>query len=109
MYLGRIVEIGRTRDIIQNPAHPYTRALLSAVPEADPYVTKKKEPMKLRSDNIPSLNDIPAGCAFHPRCPFYVPGTCDTIVPPLSSIAQFGQMVACEPLRLRGELKLYET
>ncbi|MCI0714625.1 MAG: ATP-binding cassette domain-containing protein [Chloroflexi bacterium] len=109
MYLGRIVEIGRTQDIIQNPAHPYTRALLSAVPEADPYVTKKKEPMKLRSDNIPSLNNIPSGCAFNPRCPFYMPGTCDTVVPALSNVSQFGQKVACEPLRLRGELRLYET
>lgn len=109
MYLGRIVEVGRTQDIIQNPGHPYTKALLSAVPEADPYVTQKKQPMKLRSDNIPSLNNIPAGCAFHPRCPFYMPGTCDTLVPQLNDTQQYGQMIACEPLRLHGELKHYET
>jgi oligopeptide/dipeptide ABC transporter ATP-binding protein len=109
MYLGRIVEVGRTQDIIQNPGHPYTKALLSAVPEADPYITQKKQPMKLRSDNIPSLNDIPAGCAFHPRCPFYMPDTCDTQVPQLSKVQQYGQVIACEPLRLYGELKRYET
>lgn len=109
MYLGRIVEIGQTQDIIQNPAHPYTKALLSAVPEADPVTTKRKQPMQLRSENIPSLNNVPPGCAFHPRCPFFEPGMCDTIVPPLSNVPAYDQQVACEPLRRHGELHLYET
>ncbi|MFP4322841.1 MAG: ABC transporter ATP-binding protein [Anaerolineales bacterium] len=109
MYLGRIVEIGQTQGIVQNPAHPYTRALLSAVPEADPDVTKRKQPMQLRSDSIPSLSAIPAGCAFHPRCPFYVPHLCDTQVPELAQTAHFNQLVACEPLRQYGEVTLYES
>jgi oligopeptide/dipeptide ABC transporter ATP-binding protein len=109
MYLGRIVEIGRTPDITQNPAHPYTKALLSAVPEADPDITQRKQPMRLRSESIPSLSNIPAGCAFHPRCPFYVPGGCDENVPLLADIAAYQQQVACEPLRLQGELVQYEA
>lgn len=109
MYLGRIVEIGQTQDVVQNPAHPYTRALLSAVPEADPDITKRKQPMRLRSDSIPSLNAIPAGCAFHPRCPFYERYLCDLNVPELAQTRRFNQRVACEPLRQRGEVTLYES
>ncbi len=109
MYLGRIVEIGQTPDIIQRPAHPYTRALLSAVPEADPDITQRKQPMKLRSDSIPSLSDIPLGCAFHPRCPFYKPGICDTEVPVLEHSPGYAQHVACEHLRVEGELVPYEA
>jgi oligopeptide/dipeptide ABC transporter ATP-binding protein len=105
MYLGRVVEIGPTPDVIGNPQHPYTRALLSAVPEADPDVTRHKEPMKLRSDEIPSLTAIPPGCAFHPRCPFFEPGLCDTVVPPLEpSPLSPSQQVACLPLTQRGGL-----
>jgi oligopeptide/dipeptide ABC transporter ATP-binding protein len=106
MYLGRIVEIGATPDVIANPAHPYTRALLAAVPEADPLTMRKKEPMKLRSDEIPSLNAIPSGCAFHPRCPFFEPGLCDAKIPSLGFAEGFQQSVACLPLQ-HGELKLY--
>jgi len=109
MYLGRIVEIGNTQEVIQNPAHPYTRALLSAVPEADPNITQRKQPMRLRSDSIPSLTAIPKGCAFHPRCPFYVPGMCDYEVPILDHAPDFAQLVACEPLRHYDELRTYET
>jgi oligopeptide/dipeptide ABC transporter ATP-binding protein len=98
MYLGRIVEIGRTPDVIANPAHPYTRALLAAVPEADPEVTRAKEEMELRSDSIPSLTDIPPGCAFNPRCPFFKPGVCDADVPMLSNAEGFNQRIACTPL-----------
>jgi peptide/nickel transport system ATP-binding protein len=108
MYLGRIVEIGRTPDVIDHPAHPYTRALLAAVPEADPDITRRKQPMKLRSDDIPRLTDIPPGCAFHPRCPFYAPGQCDAEVPRLALAAGFGQQVACTPLTQQGELRLFE-
>jgi len=98
MYLGRIVEIGPTPDVIANPAHPYTRALISAIPEADPEVTRNKKRMILRSEDIPRLTDIPPGCAFHPRCPFFVPGLCDARVPPLESADGFAQSVACLPL-----------
>ncbi len=103
MYLGRIVEIGRTPDVIMNPAHPYTRALLAAVPEADPELTRHKHAMALRSDEIPRLTAIPPGCAFHPRCPFFQPGVCDHTVPPLAAAPGFDQAVACIPVQ-RGAL-----
>ena len=109
MYLGRIVEIGRTPDIIRNPAHPYTKALLSAVPEADPTFTRQKQVMQLRSDAIPSLLNVPTGCAFHPRCPFYQEGVCDEQIPVLISPEGYEQRVACTPLTQRGELVLYES
>lgn len=109
MYLGRIVEIGRTQDVIANPAHPYTRALLSAVPEADPNITRRKQPMQLRSEDIPSLTAIPSGCAFHPRCPFYQPGICDTDVPALTSPPDYRQEIACTPLTQEGRLLTYES
>jgi peptide/nickel transport system ATP-binding protein len=99
MYLGRIVELGRTPDVIAHPAHPYTRALLAAVPEADPDLTRSKRVLQLRSEDIPRLTDIPPGCSFHPRCPFYVPGLCDTRVPPLADTPGFTQMAACLPLQ----------
>ena len=102
MYLGRIVEIGRTQDVIAHPQHPYTRALLAAVPEADPDLTRHKHLLRLRSDDIPRLTDIPPGCAFHPRCPFFVPGLCDQAVPHLETVPNAGQQVACLPLQ-RGE------
>lgn len=107
MYLGRIVEIGPTTDIIANPAHPYTRALISAIPEADPEITRHKERMVLRSEDIPSLTRIPRGCAFHPRCPFFVPGVCDTKVPTLERVDGGSQLVACTPLTQGQALRAY--
>ncbi len=106
MYLGRIVEIGRTQDVIMHPAHPYTRALLSAVPEADPEITRHKTPLRLRSDDIPRLTDIPPGCAFHPRCPFHQPGVCDQDVPRLADVPGFGQQVACARLAAGDVLRV---
>jgi peptide/nickel transport system ATP-binding protein len=94
MYLGRVVEEGPTARVIKNPRHPYTQALLSAVPEADPNITRRKQPIELRSADIPSLLALPSGCTFHPRCPYFVPGQCDTAVPPLISVAG-GGLVAC--------------
>lgn len=107
MYLGRIVEIGPTPDIIESPAHPYTKALVAAVPEADPERTRRKRPLDLRSDEIPKLTAIPPGCAFHPRCIFYVPGLCDTEIPALETPAEGRQLVACTPLTREGRLTLY--
>ena len=66
MYLGRIVEFGKTEEIFNNPKHPYTKALLSAVPQVDPNTGKKK--IHLTGD-IPSPINPPSGCHFHPRCP----------------------------------------
>jgi peptide/nickel transport system ATP-binding protein len=94
MYLGRIIEMGPTQQVIGDPQHPYTRALLGAIPEADPDVTRTKERMQLRSLDIPSLFNVPAGCSFHPRCPFFEEGLCDTLVPPLYDVKP-NQRSAC--------------
>jgi peptide/nickel transport system ATP-binding protein len=94
MYLGRIVEIGPTPQLIGNPQHPYTKALLSAVPEADPHITRTKERMMLRSPDIPSLLNLPSGCTFHPRCPLFEQGLCDVLVPELYTLGD-SQRAAC--------------
>lgn len=84
MYLGRVVEFGSTPDVINNPQHPYTKALLDAVPEPDPDLTiAKKAAGGLRSAEIPSLRALPSGCTFHPRCPLFEEGTCNTARPEL--------------------------
>lgn len=79
MYLGKIVEIGDTNAIFENPQHPYTKALLSAIPVPDP--RKKANRIFLRGD-VPSPIDPPTGCRFHTRCPFAT-DLCRTDVPVL--------------------------
>jgi oligopeptide/dipeptide ABC transporter ATP-binding protein len=66
MYLGRVVEIGPTAEIFANPRHPYTKALLKAIPEPDP---EKQLPRDLLRGEIPDAANPPLGCSFHPRCP----------------------------------------
>jgi len=70
MYLGSIVEIGDTEEVIQNPIHPYTKTLLMSVPVPDPKIAKERGLPPLRSMEIPSLVDLPPGCKFHTRCPY---------------------------------------
>ncbi len=94
MYLGRIVEFGPTPQVVGNPGHPYTRALLGAVPEADPILTRSKERITLQNQNIPSLLNLPPACTFHPRCPLFSAGLCDTIEPALLEYDAH-QIVAC--------------
>lgn len=77
MYLGEIVEIGLTEEIFSNPKHPYTKALLSAVPELNP--ADEKERIRLTGE-LPSPENIPQGCKFHTRCP-YVMDVCKTTHP----------------------------
>jgi peptide/nickel transport system ATP-binding protein len=83
MYVGRMVELGLASDLVANPQHPYTRALLSAIPEADPELTRTKTRVELRSLEIPSLLKLPTGCTFHPRCPHFETGICEVSVPQL--------------------------
>jgi peptide/nickel transport system ATP-binding protein len=94
MYVGKLVEYGRTPQVIGDPLHPYTRALLAAIPEADPDLTRAKAKLQLRSLDIPNLLSLPTGCVFHPRCPYFVPGTCDVVSPPLLDVGE-RRLVAC--------------
>jgi oligopeptide/dipeptide ABC transporter ATP-binding protein len=75
MYLGRIVEEGPAHDLIHNPQHPYTRALLSVVPKRDP--RQRENPQILRGET-PNPVHIPRGCRFHPRCPMAIPACEET-------------------------------
>jgi len=67
MYLGKIVEMGDSDDVIDNPLHPYTKALVSAIPEPDPENRKKLRKVPIKGE-VPSAVSIPSGCRFHPRC-----------------------------------------
>ncbi len=104
MYLGRMVEQGPTPRLITDARHPYTQALLAAVPEADPELARHKRQIELRGAEIPSLLHLPPGCTFHPRCPYIVEGQCDVQVPPLESIREGGS-VAC-PVRKNESIQL---
>ena len=94
MYVGKLIEYGRTPQIIGRSLHPYTRALAAAIPEADPDLTRSKKKLHLRSLDIPNLTNLPSGCVFHPRCTFWEQGLCDTQVPPLVDVGN-GREVAC--------------
>jgi oligopeptide/dipeptide ABC transporter ATP-binding protein len=69
MYLGRIVEHGPADEVVAHPQHPYTKALLSVVPGADP---RQRKRLQILSGETPDAVRIPAGCRFHPRCPLAV-------------------------------------
>src|ERR1700754_4351447 len=90
MYLGRIVELARASDLYRNPQHPYTKALLSAVPVANPKA--KRDRIRLKGD-VPSPMNPPKGCHFHTRCPIAEP-RCREEVPPLKDEGA-GHWVAC--------------
>jgi len=90
MYLGRIVETAPARTLIRDPKHPYTQALISAVPEVDP--DSKRQRILLPGD-VPSPIHPPAGCPFHPRCPVAA-ARCRTEVPVLREVAP-GHWAAC--------------
>ncbi|HVZ63029.1 MAG TPA: oligopeptide/dipeptide ABC transporter ATP-binding protein [Lacunisphaera sp.] len=92
MYLGKIVELGPAADVIERPAHPYTRALVSAIPRPDPSTERGRQRIVLPGDP-PSPLRPPAGCAFHPRCP-HVREKCKAAVPPLLP-AGAGREAAC--------------
>lgn len=90
MYLGRIVELAPAKAIYDEPRHPYTEALLSAIPQIRPEHRRKR--VSLRGD-VPSPLNPPAGCPFHPRCP-YAQDRCSVDIPPLVEVAP-GHQVAC--------------
>jgi peptide/nickel transport system ATP-binding protein len=82
MYLGKIVEMADGRALYDRPLHPYSGALLSAVPIPNPTVARARRSVVLEGD-VPSPINPPAACRFHPRCPRFAAGTCDTVEPPL--------------------------
>jgi oligopeptide/dipeptide ABC transporter ATP-binding protein len=90
MYLGRIVELARDKELYSSPVHPYTVALLSAIPVPDPNITKKR--IILEGD-VPSPMRPPPGCHFHTRCP-RKKKECETTIPKLTEIGD-GHSVAC--------------
>ncbi|MDH3295352.1 MAG: ABC transporter ATP-binding protein [Acidimicrobiia bacterium] len=90
MYVGRIMEKGATDDLFAGPVHPYTEALLSAVPSVDG-VAKERIPL---TGDIPTPADPPPGCVFHTRCQYHMPGTCDVEQPPAIEIGP-GHTIVC--------------
>ena len=92
MYLGKIVELGPAEQVIDNPQHPYTKALIAAVPEPDPKNRFKIRELPITGE-VPSAAEIPPGCRFHPRCP-YAMDVCRREEPPLVEVEP-GHYVAC--------------
>ena len=93
MYLGKVVEIASRDLLYSEPKHPYTGALLSAVPIANPELGRARTPIVLEGD-VPSPVNPPSACNFHPRCPRFVEGHCDVEEPPLYSFGN-GHVAAC--------------
>jgi peptide/nickel transport system ATP-binding protein len=108
MYLGWIVEVSPAAELYENPLHPYTISLLSAVPIPDPVVERSRESILLAGD-LPSPANPPKACRFHTRCPYVQPRRCREEVPPLRTLAS-GHEVAChwaEDIR-DGRIKPHE-
>ena len=91
MYLGDIVEYGDTEDVIADPKHPYTQALLDAVPVPDPHGGRNRSRIE---GQIPSPENSPSGCKFHPRCPEYIGDVCATTDPDMREPGP-NQQVTC--------------
>jgi peptide/nickel transport system ATP-binding protein len=103
MYVGRMVELAATDELFANPQHPYTEALLSAVPQPDPRLRSKKQRIVLQGD-VPDPANPPSGCYFHPRCRYSDGSRCVNETPALREITP-DHYAAChysEKLTLRG-------
>ena len=98
MYLGRVVERGTVRQVLKTPKHPYTQALLASLPGG---AKTRGARLPAIQGSVPSLNAIPPGCPFHPRCPRAVAGRCDVGGRPAPRTFDAGHEAAC--LRL-GEV-----
>ncbi|HBE26237.1 MAG TPA: peptide ABC transporter substrate-binding protein [Ktedonobacter sp.] len=92
MYLGRVVELSKSEDMYEMPLHPYTQALLSAIPVPDPDIEAKRKRIILEGD-VPSPVNPPSGCNFHPRC-WKAQAICREIIPPLEE-KQYNHYAAC--------------
>jgi len=107
LYAGRVCESASTRTIFYNPLHPYTRALLEAVPS----LALKRDKLKVIPGAIPNLIEPPSGCRFHPRCEFAKQGVCTLTVPPLTEMepdhyvacVRAGEIEAEPPLRAESK------
>jgi peptide/nickel transport system ATP-binding protein len=93
MYAGRIVETGYSEDVYRSPKHPYTTALLSAVPVANPRKERERHRIKVTGEAADPAS-LPTGCPFHPRC-WLAEERCRTTRPPLRPVGAAGQLVAC--------------
>jgi oligopeptide/dipeptide ABC transporter ATP-binding protein len=94
MYLGKMVEVAEGGELYDHPQHPYTGALLSAIPIPNPDIARARKPVVLEGD-VPSPINPPSACRFHPRCPRFQPGTCDVDEPQLTSAGENGHLKAC--------------
>jgi oligopeptide/dipeptide ABC transporter ATP-binding protein len=90
MYAGKVVERGSVQRIFEEPAHPYTRALISSIPSLD---TERKSRLVTVEGAVPDLRELPHGCRFHPRCP-HAAALCRELSPELSEIEP-GHAAAC--------------
>lgn len=106
MYLGKIVEVGMVRDVLENPRHPYLQALLAAVPVPDPDLQKKRRELPLKSFDMPSIVNPPSGCCFHPRC-LFATEECSASVPEMKDLGN-GHFCACHHEKEIPEWKYFE-
>lgn len=92
MYLGKVVELAPSKEIVEEPLHPYTKALIEAVPEPDP--KNRLRERRVIAGEPPNPIDVPKGCRFHPRCPLFIEGLCDKVGPSLNEV-KHEHLVAC--------------
>ncbi len=93
MYVGKMVELGPREEVFKHPLHPYTQALMSAIPIPDPHQAGSRQRIILEGD-VPSPINPPSGCRFHPRCRYAIKGLCDREDPPFKDYGD-GHFVAC--------------